>query len=132
MTTDSRSFGEFGKGVRRQPGLMKARRRLSPWSRSSRRSWLRALRKDDAEGAAFRVFSENFDRSFRRVFLYVSRRVSDRAILERIVNDVLEENLDILVVQGNVPREVERLRASADRLIEQVAGPTETYHDISS
>jgi metallophosphoesterase superfamily enzyme len=78
------------------------------------------LRRDDAEGAAFRIFSENFERSFRRVFLYVSRRVNDREILERIVNDVLEENLDILVVQGDVPREVERLRASADRLIAQL------------
>jgi hypothetical protein len=69
---------------------------------------------------SFRIFSENFERNFRRVFLYVSRRVNDREILERIVNDVLEENLDILVVQGNAPREVELLRASADRLIAQV------------
>jgi hypothetical protein len=120
MTTDSRSFAELGRGGRRQPGLVKATRRLLPWSRSARRLWLRMLRRDDAEGAAFRIFSENFERSFRRVFLYVSRRVNDREILERIVNDVLEENLDILVAQGDVPREVEQLRASADRLIAQL------------
>ncbi|HME71897.1 MAG TPA: hypothetical protein VKM54_18805 [Myxococcota bacterium] len=87
---------------------------------SARRLWLRILRRSDAESAAFRIFSENFERSFRRVFLYVSRRVNDREILERIVNDVLEENLDLLVVQGNAPREVERLKASADRLVAQV------------
>jgi hypothetical protein len=134
MTTDGRSFGEFRRGGRRQPGFMKARRRLLPWSRSARRLWLRIVRRDDAEGAAFRIFSENFERGFRRVFLYVSRRVSDRKILERIVHDVLEENLDILVVPGDVRREVEQLRASADRLIAQVKGQLDAaataHHDF--
>ena len=104
-----------------------------PWSRSARRLWLRILRRDDAGGTAFRIFSENFERSFRRVFLYVSRRVNDRKILEQIVNDVLEENLDILVVPGDVPREIKQLRACADRLIAQVKGQLDAtvpgHHD---
>jgi hypothetical protein len=84
--------------------------------------WIRVVCTSDAESATFRIFSDNFERSFRRVFWYVSRRVNDQEILERIVSDVLEENLDILVIQGDAPREADRLRVSANRLIAQVKG----------
>jgi hypothetical protein len=84
------------------------------------------LRKKEPDSAAFRIFSENFERAFRRVFLYVSRRVRDREVLERIVNEVLEENLDLLMLQGDAPREVARLRASADRLIAQLSDRVES------
>lgn len=132
MTTEDRQLGVEELGVRPaawrsrrcQSGLVKARSLLFAWSWLAllRRVWIRVVCTSDAESATFRIFSDNFERSFRRVFWYVSRRVNDQEILERIVNDVLEENLDILVIQGDAPREADRLRVSANRLIAQVKG----------
>lgn len=63
------------------------------------------------------VFSERFDRCLRRVSFYVSRRVSDRETLGRIVTRVLVENLDFFVAPSDEPEELKRLRASADQLL---------------
>lgn len=66
------------------------------------------------------AFSRAFDRSFRRVYSYVSRRIDDRAICERVVREVLVVNLDLLVT-GRDEREVAiRLKASSDqRIVEE-------------
>jgi hypothetical protein len=144
MTTEDRRLGigerELGSRPaawrvgRRQSALVKARSLLFAWSWWAflRRAWIRILRTSDAESATLRIFSENFERSFRRVFWYVSRRVNDQEILERIVSDVLEENLDILVIQGDAPGEADRLRVSANRLIAQVKGSEQPDTDAQN
>ena len=63
------------------------------------------------------VFSERFDRCFRRVSFYVSRRVSDRETRERIVTRVLVENRELFIGQWDQLEEVKRLKASADRIL---------------
>lgn len=62
-------------------------------------------------------FSAAFDRCFPRVHAYVSRRVDDRESCQRIVSEVLTENLDLLADPGDERRECSQLKASADRLI---------------
>jgi len=63
------------------------------------------------------VFSDRFERCFRRVSFYVGRRVNDRESFERIVTDVLAGNLDLLIAQYGEMEELKRLKASADRLL---------------
>jgi L-rhamnose isomerase len=60
-----------------------------------------------------------FDRSFGRVYSYVSRRVGDRAVWERIVTDVLKENLALLMDGVDDRSSIRRLQASSDRLIHE-------------
>jgi len=88
------------------------------WSRL-RTAWLEIpLRKGAGRTSpTWEVFSERFDRCFRRVSFYVSRRVSDRETLERIVTEVLAENLDLFIAQCDQLEELKRLKASADRLL---------------
>jgi len=62
-------------------------------------------------------FSARFDRCFGRVYAYVSRRVKDRESCERIVSEVLEANLDLIVDRGDERQELSQLKASSDRLI---------------
>jgi hypothetical protein len=62
-------------------------------------------------------FSADFDRCFGRVYAYVSRRVKDRESCERIVSEVLEANLDLIVDRGDERQELSQLKASSDRLI---------------
>ena len=69
------------------------------------------------------VFSERFDRCFRRVSFYVSRRVNDRESFERIVMEVLAGNLELFIGQCSELEELKRLKASADRLL-ALAGST--------
>jgi len=63
-------------------------------------------------------FSAAFDRCFERVHAYVSRRVDDGPSCERVVSEVLEANLDLLVDRADEGREASRLKASSDRLID--------------
>lgn len=63
-------------------------------------------------------FFAAFDRCFPRVHAYVSRRVNDSKSVERVVTEVLTENLDLLVDQGDETREASQLKATSDRLIE--------------
>lgn len=63
-------------------------------------------------------FCAAFDRCFARVHAYVSRRVHDGPSCERVVGEVLEANLDLLVDRADEGREVTRLKASSDRLID--------------
>ncbi len=62
-------------------------------------------------------FSAAFDRCLRRVHAYVSRRVDDRRSCQRVVSEVLTENLDLLVDPGDERREFRQLKESSDRLI---------------
>lgn len=62
-------------------------------------------------------FSAAFDRCFRRVHAYVSRRVDDNRSCQRVVSEVLTENLDLFVDPGDEKRECRQLKASSDRLI---------------
>ena len=82
-------------------------------------TWLRIPPRKGAGSTSptWEVFSERFDRCFRRVSFYVSRRASDRESLERIVTEVLAENLDLFIAQCDEREELTRLKASADRLL---------------
>lgn len=72
----------------------------------------------------FEKFDAGFDRSFRRVYAYVSRRVNDRESCQRIVRQVLAANLDLLVNGADGARELSRLKAASDRLIESESAKT--------
>lgn len=63
------------------------------------------------------AFSAAFDRCFSRTHAYVSRRVHDSKSCQRIVSEVLTENLDLLADPGDERRESSQLKASSDRLI---------------
>jgi uncharacterized protein YjbJ (UPF0337 family) len=68
-------------------------------------------------------FSVGFERCFRRVYAYVGRRVKSREVCERIVGEVLAENVDLLVERGDDRQQAGRLKASSDRLIEAHENP---------
>lgn len=51
---------------------------------------------------------------------YVSRHVPGREVRERIVREVLSENLDLLVGRRDEALEISRLEATANRLIAEV------------
>jgi hypothetical protein len=65
-------------------------------------------------------FSVGFERGFRRVYAYVSRRVNDRGICERIVSEVLAENVGLLVEPGYEGQQASQLKTSADRRIDAI------------
>jgi len=62
-------------------------------------------------------FTERFDRCFRHVSLYVGRHVNDRKRLRQIVTEVLTGSLDLFMAPRDEREELQRLNASADRLI---------------
>jgi hypothetical protein len=62
-------------------------------------------------------FSERFDRCFRHISLYVGQHVSDRRRLGQVVTEVLSESLDLFTAPRDEPEELQRLNASADRLL---------------
>jgi len=57
---------------------------------------------------------------FDPLHAYVSRYVADRHVRERIVREVLSENLDLLVGSREEASEVSQLRTAANRLIAEV------------
>jgi len=77
----------------------------------------------DAVRVTREEFSASFDRCFGRVYAYVFRRVSERESCERIVGEVLAENLDLLMERGDDKHEFGRLKASSDRLIGLESAP---------
>jgi hypothetical protein len=60
-------------------------------------------------------FSRRYERCFRRVFHYVSRRVSDWRSVDEIVASVLAENLELLAVEHGETQELTALKLSSDR-----------------
>jgi hypothetical protein len=69
------------------------------------------------ESATREAFSAGFDRCFGRVYSYVSRRVGDQKVCERIVREVLAGNLDLLQNRSDERQELSQLRRSSDRWI---------------
>lgn len=63
------------------------------------------------------VFLRTFDRCFDRVYAYVNRRIDDRAVCERVVHEVLEANLQMLVDESDDVRSVRVLKTSSDERI---------------
>lgn len=63
-------------------------------------------------------FSACFDRYFRPVYAYVSRRVSDKGTCERIVREVLTANVELFVERTDERRRLCTIKAYSDRLIE--------------
>jgi hypothetical protein len=63
------------------------------------------------------LFQEGYQRWFDPLYAYVSRYVAGRHVRERIVREVLSENLDLLVGRREKGLEVRRLEATANRLI---------------
>jgi len=63
------------------------------------------------------LFCADFERCFHRVYAYVSKRVSDRELCERIVRKVLTGNVDLLAKRGSERHELSQLKAASDELI---------------
>ena len=78
---------------------------------------------------AEKLFTEGYERWFNRVYAYVSRRVAGPQVRERIVREVLSENLDLLVGRREEALEVMRLKSTADRLIAGVASEADQLLD---
>jgi hypothetical protein len=88
------------------------------WSLLQTTSLQIPLRKDARHTSpTWAEFSERFDRCFRAVCDHVNGRVIDNAVLRHIVTRVLTENMDLFIAQHDDPDELERVRASADRLL---------------
>lgn len=79
--------------------------------------------------SAEELFTEGYERWFNRLYAYVSRRVAGRQVRERIVREVLSENLDLLVGRREEALEVMRLKSTADRLIAGVASEADQLLD---
>ena len=69
------------------------------------------------------AFSESFDVCLRDVSRHVARAVDDRARVERIVTEVLVDNLDVLVSPLGDREKLGRLLTAADLLIGQGPRP---------
>ncbi|MCL4683408.1 hypothetical protein KJ059_01510 [Myxococcota bacterium] len=65
----------------------------------------------------WKTFSAHFDRCFGRAYAYASRRVKDQASCERIVSELLEANLDLLVDRDDEEQDLRPLKTALDRLI---------------
>lgn len=72
-----------------------------------------------APPVTWQEFSAAFDRCFTRVYAYVGRHIRDGASCERVVSEVLAENVDLLVDRGDERQEMIQLKSSSDRLIER-------------
>lgn len=64
------------------------------------------------------AFSARFDHFFGRVHAYVSPRVRDQEICERIVREVLIAHIDLLVERTDERRQLCSIKVFSDRLIE--------------
>lgn len=67
--------------------------------------------------ATWEDFSERFDRCFRHVSLYVGKHVNDGKRHRQIVTEVLTGSLDLFMAPRDEREELQRLNASADRLL---------------
>ena len=93
----------------------------------SRRSAQAAL--PDAIPMTSELFADGYERWSDPLYAYVSRSVAGRQVRERIVREVLSENLDLLVGRREEAAEVSRLEASADRLIADAVTDADLFLD---
>ena len=98
----------------------------------SRRSLSEALAPTSAALLACTVpttaeLANGYERWFAPIHDYVSRHVAGRMLRERIVREVLSENLDLLVGRRAEALEISRLTASADRLIADAVEDAEQF-----
>jgi hypothetical protein len=75
------------------------------------------------------LFADGYARWSEPLYAYVSRSVAGRQIRERIVRQVLAENLDLLVGRREEAAEVSRLAAAADRLIADAVTEADRFLD---
>jgi len=66
------------------------------------------------------LLADGYQRWFAPLHAYVSRHIEARQVRERIVREVLSENLDLLVGRRDAESEISRLKAAANRLIAEV------------
>jgi hypothetical protein len=75
------------------------------------------------------LFTEGYERWSGPLYAYVSRHVAGRQARERIVREILSENLDLLMGRREEASEVHRLTASADRLIADAVVEADLFLD---
>jgi len=66
------------------------------------------------------LLATGYQRWLAPLHAYVSRHIEARQVRERIVREVLSENLDLLVGRRDADSEINRLEATANRLIAEV------------
>ena len=74
------------------------------------------------------LLASGYQRWFAPLHAYVSRHIEARQVRERIVREVLSENLDLLVGRRDAPSEISRLKATANRLIADVLTGEDPLH----
>lgn len=75
------------------------------------------------------AFRERFDRWFRRVYCYTHRRVSDRVVVEHIVETALERNVHVLQQPTDERESAVRLMSDVESLTSGVnRSPTAPPH----
>jgi len=74
----------------------------------------------DALPTTAELLANGYQRWFDPLHAYVSRHIPSRQVRERIVREVLSENLDLLVGRREEALEICRLKATANRLIAEV------------
>ena len=77
--------------------------------------------------ATAELLTRGYERWFAPLHAYVSRHVAGPQVRERIVREVLSENLDLLVGRRDKDLEVRRLEAAADRLIADALTEAELF-----
>jgi hypothetical protein len=75
------------------------------------------------------LFAAGYERWTFPLYAYVSRHVAGRQLRERIVREVLSENLDLLVGRREEGSEISRLEATANRLIADAVDEAERFLD---
>jgi hypothetical protein len=75
------------------------------------------------------LFAEGYERWSDPLYAYVSKRVAGRQVRERIVREVLSQNLDLLVGRREEMSEASRLMTSADRLIADAVADADLFLD---
>ena len=73
------------------------------------------------------LLANGYERWFGLIHDYVSRHVAGRVVRERIVREVLSENLDLLVGRRLEALEISRLTRSTDRLIADAVEDAELF-----
>jgi hypothetical protein len=75
------------------------------------------------------LFAAGYELWSDPLYAYVSKRVAGRQVRERIVREVLSQNLDLLVGRREEMSEASRLMTSADRLIAYAVTDADLFLD---